>query len=287
VRTLHYEVWDVFTRERLTGNQLSVFLDAGGLTDSEMLAIAREMNYSETTFVFPRAVADELKAGVEVKIYLKTGEIAFAGHPVLGTAFALHARNPRARVLLKLKEAAVPVEFTGAGADLEGEMLQPEPSILEKHDPAKLARWAGLPASAVLEEPPVQCASTGRYNILAMLRTVGDLARVRFDWAAIDADPAAKDRGFYLMAAAGPGRFRARKMLRDGEDPVTGSAGGAAIAWLVEHGVVKPGVKVRIEQGIEMHRPGWMMVSAEKTDKVTRVRVGGAAVRAAEGVLTL
>lgn len=279
-RTLRYEVWDVFTAARLTGNQLAVFPDATGLDTESMLALAREMNFSESTFVIPGAAGGPPR----VRIFLKTHEIDFAGHPVLGTAFSLRGRSKRRTVEMTLNGGPMAVGFEGN----EGEMLQPEPEFLETYSARTLAWWVGLPVSAIVKTPPVQAVSTGRPNILAMLSSVEDLGRVKFDWTGIDGDAIARERGFYLLAADGPGRFRARKIMRDGEDPVTGSAGGAAIAWLVEHGLARPGERVRIEQGVEMLRPGWMTVSAGMDgQRVTHVRVGGTAVRTMKGVLTL
>src|ERR1700758_2642285 len=89
--------WDVFSSEKLKGNPLAVFTDARGLSDSEMAAIARETNLSETTFIFPREAAMERERGVLVRIFTPREELPFAGHPTLGTAMALRAtRLPNA-----------------------------------------------------------------------------------------------------------------------------------------------------------------------------------------------
>ena len=94
-RRFAYEQWDVFTKNALTGNPLAVFLDARGLSDPEMQAIARETNLSETTFVFPRDAGTEAQKGVRVRIFTREQELDFAGHPTLGTARALFARSGR------------------------------------------------------------------------------------------------------------------------------------------------------------------------------------------------
>lgn len=298
-RGLVYEVWDVFTGRRLRGNQLAVFPDAGGLAAETMLDIAREMNYSESTFVIPRAAEVESARGVQTRIFLRTGEIPFAGHPVLGTAFALWSEAPERtdaggrRLTLELGAGAVPVEFRKRGEAWEGEMTQPDPVFGEKHTAAAIAPLIGVRAEDIEEGIPVQTVSTGRPNVLVMLKTLRALQGAVFDWGAIDRYLAGgdKERGFYLLCreTVGKGRqFHARKIGRGFEDPVTGSAAGAAIAWLVAHGVVESGARVVMEQGTEIQREGELFAVAERSgEKVGKVRVGGQAVRTMQGVLEL
>src|SRR5437588_8423620 len=104
---------DVFTRTPLAGNPLAVFTDARGLSDAEMQALAREMNLSETTFIFPREPQIEAKEGIKVRIFTISEELPFAGHPTLGTALYLYAsRGPSEQITLDLKVGKVPVRFT-------------------------------------------------------------------------------------------------------------------------------------------------------------------------------
>ena len=97
-RRLAMVQWDVFSSRPLEGNSLAVFLDGRGLTDPEMQALAKEMNLSETTFVLPRDSATERERGVRVRIFTVREELPFAGHPTLGTAFALRSRGDEDRV---------------------------------------------------------------------------------------------------------------------------------------------------------------------------------------------
>lgn len=285
---LDYEVWDVFTDRALTGNQLAVFFNAQGLDAAAMLAIAREMNYSESTFLQRRAPEVELEKGVRTRIFLRTQEIPFAGHPVLGTAFALWHRGGRqaARVTLDLEAGAVPVDFS---VPATGTMRQPEPVFAEKHEAARIAPLIGVSAAEIDSALPIQTVSTGRPNILVMLKSLRALQSARFDWAAIDAYLADGDRerGIYLVTREVRDRarqFHGRKIAKGFEDPVTGSALGAAIAWLVEHGVVPPGEKVVFEQGTEIQREGQAVVSANRVEgRVTEVRVGGSSVLVMRG----
>src|SRR6476646_70667 len=115
-RSYEFVQLDVFTQTALAGNPLAIFPDARELTDAEMQALAREMNLSETTFVFPRDAATEARDGKKVRIFTVEQELPFAGHPTLGTALYLYAsepnRNEAAETILDLKAGKMPVRFT-------------------------------------------------------------------------------------------------------------------------------------------------------------------------------
>src|ERR1700730_331980 len=110
---------DVFTQAALTGNPLAIFIDARGLNDDEMQALAREMNLSETTFILPRDANTEARDGKKVRIFTVVEELPFAGHPTLGTALYLYASQSAAdsskpaEITLDLKAGKIPVRFTG------------------------------------------------------------------------------------------------------------------------------------------------------------------------------
>src|SRR5579863_563456 len=111
VRRLAMAQWDVFSSRALEGNSLAVFFDGRGLSDAEMQSIAKEMNLSETTFILPRDSAVEREQGVRVRIFTVQEELPFAGHPTLGTAFALRAQNHANQIVLNLNVGKVPVRF--------------------------------------------------------------------------------------------------------------------------------------------------------------------------------
>src|SRR5213083_3736760 len=140
VRTYEFVQVDVFTQTPLAGNPLAIFPDAQGLTDGEMQALAREMNLSETTFIFPRDAATESREGKKVRIFTVEEELPFAGHPTLGTALHLYASesNQPAEIILDLKAGKIPVRFTAnsqnAGGDrvdgqVFGELRQRDPEF--------------------------------------------------------------------------------------------------------------------------------------------------------------
>src|SRR6201988_4382758 len=127
-RQLAMTQWDVFSSSPLEGNSLAVFSDARGLSDGEMQAIAKEMNLSETTFIFPRDAEIERERGVRLRIFTVQEELPFAGHPTLGTAFALRGDSGAEAVTLDLNVGKVPVRFEETtGQPAFGEMTQIDP----------------------------------------------------------------------------------------------------------------------------------------------------------------
>jgi trans-2,3-dihydro-3-hydroxyanthranilate isomerase len=154
--------WDVFSSRPLEGNSLAVFFDARGLSDAEMQAIAKEMNLSETTFIFPRDADTEHKEGVRVRIFTVQEELPFAGHPTLGTAFALRAQSAVPQVVLALNVGRVPVQFEDkTGEPSFGEMTQVDPTFGAQHDRETVAKATGLSAQDFDDSLPIETVSTG------------------------------------------------------------------------------------------------------------------------------
>src|SRR5689334_2439320 len=137
---------DVFPSVPLEGNPLVVFSDGRGLSDDDMQAIAREMNLSETTFVLPREAAIEKDRGVRVRIFTVQEELPFAGHPTLGTAFALRGNSGSQEIKLDLNVGPVPVQFEeAAGKPTFGEMTQADPVFGRVHEPQTISEVTGIP----------------------------------------------------------------------------------------------------------------------------------------------
>lgn len=273
----HFEYWDVFTDRPFTGNPLAVFTDAEGLAPDQMRAIAAETNLSETTFLFRRPAAEEKAKGVRTRIFTPTTEYDFAGHPALGTAFALW-RPGTTRITLDLNVGPVPIDLKFEAGKLYGTMTQPKPVFGETHDPEKIAKLIGLPLTDLDTTHPIQSVSTGRPNLIVMLKSLKAIQALKIDWSA------AKDLAFYFLTPETEtgANYHARKLTPKTEDPVTGSAAGAAIAWLVAQKLVEPNKTITIEQGREVNRPGKLYVSAD--DKGT-VKVGGYGVKTWTGQL--
>jgi len=289
-RRFPYVVVDVFTARPLEGNPLAVFTDARGLSDAELQAIARETNLSETTFVLPDA--DGAAGGpVRVRIFTVQEELPFAGHPTLGTAAVLRAATGARRVVLALGVGAVPVEFDDGPEGAFGEMRQRDPELGSIHPRDAVAAATGLAPEDLDATLPIQTVSTGLPFAIVPVRALAAVRRLRLDGRAADYLARTDARFFYFVCretVAPDARVHARMIFYGGEDPATGSAAGCCAAWMVAHGVTRPGERVLVEQGVEMQRPSRIFVRAERAGgAVTDVRVGGHAVEVARGVLSL
>ncbi|MGB8064522.1 MAG: PhzF family phenazine biosynthesis protein [Candidatus Sulfotelmatobacter sp.] len=292
-RKLAMTQWDVFSSRSLEGNSLAVFSDARGLSDAEMQAIAKEMNLSETTFVFPRDPETEKARGVRVRIFTVQEELPFAGHPTLGTAFALRGEGEAPEIALELNVGRVPVRFESRdGHPVFGEMTQVDPVFGMQHDREAVARATGLSVHDFHPSLPIETVSTGVPFTVAPLKSLALLQKIRVDLrGATEYLEKPGGKFFYFVtretvdSAAG---LHARMLFYNGEDPATGSAAGCAAAWMVAHGVAEPEQQVLIEQGIEMERPSRIFVRASRRDnRVVNVRVGGNAVEVIRGEVFL
>jgi trans-2,3-dihydro-3-hydroxyanthranilate isomerase len=283
---------DVFSARPFEGNSLAVFPDARGLSDIEMQLIAKEMNLSETTFVLPRDAVTERERGVRVRIFTVEEELPFAGHPTLGTAFALRGSTGAKEVALDLNVGTVPVRFEEvAGQPVFGEMTQKDPVFGLEHDREAVVRVAGLRDGDIDPSLPVMTVSTGLPYTMVPLRGLEAIRRLNVDQRAA-AEYLRKTDGkfFYFVTreTVDPtGRLHARMIFYNGEDPATGSAAGCCSAWMVACGVAKPDERVLIEQGLEIKRPSRIFVCAGKTDdRVVNVRVGGNVIEILHGELS-
>ena len=285
--------WDVFTSRVLEGNSLAILPDAHGLSDAEMQSIAKEMNLSETTFILPRDAATERERGVRVRIFTVEEELPFAGHPTLGTAFAMRGASGVKEVVLDLNVGKVPVQFEDKpGQPAFGEMTQVDPIFGSRHDREAVARATGLRVEDFDPSLPIQTISTGLAFTIAPLKSLAVARNLRIDVErAAEYLKKADGKFFYFVTretVARDARLHARMLFYNGEDPATGSAAGCAAAWMVAHGVAKPEERVLIEQGVEMKRPSHIYVRASRNgDRVVNVRVGGHAVEIMRGEVFL
>jgi trans-2,3-dihydro-3-hydroxyanthranilate isomerase len=291
-RRLALAQWDVFTSDRLEGNSVAVVFDGRGLSDDEMQAIAREMNLSETTFVLPRESSAERERGVRVRIFTVQEELPFAGHPTLGTAFALRKAS-ELEIALELNVGKVPVRFEdGHGETAFGEMSQLNPVFGLRHDYDAVAQATGLNAADFDRSLPIETVSTGLSFTVTPLKSLSVMQHMRIDVASAT-EYLEKHNGkfFYFVSretvdpAAG---LHARMFFYNGEDPATGSAAGCTAAWMVAHGIAKPDERVLIEQGVEMKRASKIFVrAAREGDRIVNVRVGGHAIEVMRGEVFL
>ena len=304
-RSYEFVQLDVFTQTPLAGNPLAIFPDAGELTDAEMQALAREMNLSETTFIFPGDASTEARDGKKVRIFTVEQELPFAGHPTLGTALYLYASESNqkkpAEITLDLKAGKIPVRFTAnsenAGGDrvhgqVFGEMRQRDPEFGTPLSRDDVARVIGITVDEISSEWPIQPVSTGLTFTIVPFRNQQTLSDLKFSY--IQAAEFLKESGanffYFLCPERRDGRLevQARMFFYGGEDPATGSAAGCAASWMVQHGVAKSDEQLVIRQGVECRRPSEMHVRATREGgRVTDVRVCGHAVEILRGTVLL
>ena len=297
-----FDYWriDVFTDTPLSGNPLAVFPRATGLSPAEMLGIAREMNISETTFIFP---ASNPSANYRNRIFTPGGEIAFAGHPSIGTAFvaALEGLVPHpdgsSIIYQELEIGVLPLELICEGGQVRKViMTQGEPSLgAELKNVEPLASALGVRAKDVsLKGLLPQIAATGIQSLQVPIRSLEVVKGL---------DPDLRDLrkvlskfgekvvcyAFALEAVAPDAAVHARGFAPDLgiEDPATGSAAGACGAYLAAHGKL-PAPTFIVEQGMEIHHASRIEVSVETEDgKPKVIRVGGQIAPLIRGTLRL
>jgi trans-2,3-dihydro-3-hydroxyanthranilate isomerase len=262
-----------------------------------MQLIAKEMNLSETTFILPRDSETEHEHGVRVRIFTVQEELPFAGHPTLGTAFALRGASGAKQVTLELNVGKVPVQFENLpGQPTFGEMTQVDPVFGVQHDREAVARAIGLRVDDFDPSLPIEIVSTGLAYTVTPLKSLEVIRDLRLELSRAD-EYLEKTGGkfFYFVAreTVDPkARLHARMLFYNGEDPATGSAAGCTAAWMVAHGVAEPDERVLIEQGIEMKRPSRIFVRASSQNRggdnrIVNVRVGGHASEVMRGEVFL
>jgi trans-2,3-dihydro-3-hydroxyanthranilate isomerase len=281
VRTFRYVVTDVFTDTPLAGNQLAVFTDARGLSDAEMQKLAREMNFSETTFVLPA----EADGHAVMRIFTPAAEVPFAGHPTLGTAFVLGGPLQSPEVRLETKSGTVPVQLERESDRIVfGRMRQPLPTWQPYEDEAVLLAGLGLERS----ELPVELYDNGMHHVYVALGSEEEVATLRPDLSALADAPAVL--GINCFAGSGK-RWKTRMFSPSAgfmEDPATGSAAGPLAVHLARHGRIGFGEEIEISQGAEVARPSTLYARADGTaEQLEAVEVGGSAVIVSRGEFRL
>ncbi|PSJ40918.1 PhzF family phenazine biosynthesis protein [Allosphingosinicella deserti] len=286
MRRFPFVTVDVFTASRFGGNQLAVFPDARGLSDAEMQSLAAEMNYSETTFVLP---PDDPANTARVRIFHRTAEMPFAGHPNVGTGYVLAAQAANGANALRFEEIAGLVEVRIArdadGHPTGAEIDAPQPlEILETLPSAAIAACLGLsPAHVVTTTHGPVRASVGVDFVLveivedAIARAAPDLTAYR---RLAGTDLTAAERLSILLYSRNGNRIHARMfapLSGTWEDPATGSANATLGALLLSF-TDEDSAAFVVSQGAEMGRPSILHVTARRTAEGIRASVGGGCV---------
>lgn len=287
-------VVDVFAERLYAGNPLAVVLDADDLSDTTMQRIAAETNFSETTFV---ASGPETDGGYRVRIFTPARELAFAGHPILGTAWVIRhhvSLETSAPVRLHLAVGRVPVTFElSAEASEVAWFLAPPVMLGATCARERIAAALGVSPEDIADKTPVQQASAGTSAIIVPVRNQDALRRSRLD---LNAFAPLASEGFpplvylYCTETHRPGNNLSARFFFEAhgvrEDPATGSGAAFLGAYLLEHRCF-PGadLSLRIEQGYEVGRPSLVRLRAQTMGSAREISVGGTVIPAIRGDL--
>jgi len=289
-----YHTLDVFTTTRFEGNPLAVFTDGDGLSDDQMLAIAREMNLSETVFV---QKPTEEEALARLRIFTTKEELRLAGHPVIGTWFLLAelgvvpAQEGGVHILQQTGAGILPVEIRFKDGRPQRVTMTQKKAIFKpaKLNKKKLASALGLTTKDFHPDLQPEFVSTGIFNLMVPLRNRAALSKIVMNMAELRKLQGKNAVMSYCFALNGSAKAFSRGMLpwELYEDAATGSAAGSLGAYLVRHGTLLPGHTLGILQGQEMGRPSHIEVEVTQSSRKLIPRVSGAAVKVLEGTIRI
>ena len=290
---MQFYIVDVFAEEKYAGNQLAVFRSGNALTDNEMQRIAREMNFSETTFILSET---KREGGFDVRIFTPGEEVPFAGHPTLGTAHIIRteilSERNAGEIKLNLKVGQIPVSFNDSAE--QGTicwMRQIEPFFGETINAKIIADVLNLTPGDIDERFPIEEVSTGLPQIIVPLCGLDALKR-----ASVNKDKYfefiqnrwAKPILIFCAEPHNPQNDISVRVFADcfgiPEDPATGSGNGCLAGYLMHHRYWgKDEIDIRSEQGYEIGRPSLLFLRAEQKNEQISVSVGGKAITVAKG----
>jgi trans-2,3-dihydro-3-hydroxyanthranilate isomerase len=280
---------DVFTDKAYAGNQLAVFPDGEGLTEKQMQVLAREINFSETTFIFKASKPD---ADFDIRIFTPKSELPFAGHPVLGTAYAimniLDIWPVKKSVLnLNMKVGVIPLEKRDGNIW----MTQKEPQFFKTYtDKKEIATLVNLSPEDISDDLPLEEVSTGNKVLIVPVKSLAAMQR-----AGGNADKLSKFSS--ETGTLAPYIFSRETVDREAkihsrffvphlgiiEDPATGSAAGPLTGYLLKHNVFGRSFEILNEQGMEMGRPSKILMSGEVKGGKYIIKIGGTCAYAGRG----
>ncbi|MDT9207401.1 PhzF family phenazine biosynthesis protein [Limnospira sp. PMC 1252.20] len=291
---MNFYIVDVFAEAKYAGNQLAVFFGEGvsSLSDEEMLEIAQEINYSETTFIRSEGMVD---GGYDVRIFTPSKELPFAGHPTLGTAYIIQRemiKKPVDQVVLNLGVGQIPVTWSNGNTDQELLWMRPSnPVFYNCLNPADVAPVLGLEMADFDDNFPIQEVSTGIPFLIVPLKNQRALkqAKVNLDhYGEFIKNTNAKEIFVFCPEPYDMENDISARMfapaLGIAEDPATGSANSCLAGYLVHNSYYnRDEINVRVEQGYEINRPSLLFLKAQKVGDEIDVMVGGKVVAIAKG----
>lgn len=296
IDSIKFSIVDVFAEIKYTGNQLAVIWGDGveSLSDEEMLKIAQEMNYSETTFICD---SEPDNGGYPVRIFTPKRELPFAGHPTLGTAYIISEeiiKTDVIQVILNLAVGQIPVNWKPeeSGKKILW-MRQNSPEFTHIYDHKLLAPVLNLELSDFDPDYPIQEVSTGIPFIIVPLKTQSALRKAKVNlenYTELIKRTMAKEIFIFCPETHHPENQLCARMFAPAlgitEDPATGSANGCLAGYLSHYRYFgSDQVNIRVEQGYEIDRPSLLLLKAEKIGDLIQVEVGGNVIKVAEGIL--
>ncbi|MBT2699131.1 PhzF family phenazine biosynthesis protein [Bacillus sp. ISL-40] len=286
---INYSIVDVFSQGKYTGNQLAVFKNAENISDNKMQQIAKEINFSETTFILSDTKKD---AGYDVRIFTPNEEVPFAGHPTLGTAYIIQNEildEPLDKLILNFKAGQIPVTFDNQEEIIW--MKQNEPTFGGILDTNIVSDVLNIDKENIDDRFPIQEVSTGLPVIVVPLKSLEAVKKVRVN----------KEKYFELIEhinakaimVFSPETYNSENDLnvRDfadyygvPEDAATGSANGCLASYLVKYRYFeKSEINISVEQGYEIKRPSLLFLKASNNNGKINVNVGGKVEKIAQG----
>jgi trans-2,3-dihydro-3-hydroxyanthranilate isomerase len=289
---LKYYVVDVFAERKYAGNQLAVFRNAQSLTAETMQKIAREINFSETTFILSDSERD---GGYDVRIFTPKRELPFAGHPTLGTSYIIQheiVKKPIEKLTLNLKVGQIPVTFSYKNNQADILFMQQLPPTFGKTvDANDIAEVLSISVDDIDSRFPIQEVSTGVPDFMVPLKNLAALKKCRINaekYFRLIEKYDSKAILIFSPEPYTPGNDLSVRFFADyfgvPEDPATGSANGCLAGYLVEYRYFgEDRIDIRVEQGYEIDRPSLLYLKAERSDDKIIVNVGGRVIKVAEG----
>ncbi len=300
MKTFNYHLVDVFTSQLFGGNQLAVFTECNALSTQDMQNIAKELNLSESVFVFP---AEDAANDYLLRIFTPDMEMPMAGHPTIGAAYILAKLNPRHKnggsLKLEEKVGVITVELSAKGAQPAIiTMQQPLPEFGKTYDDRRLiAKLLSIDSSDIDDKLPMQVVSTGVAFLYIPLNSLAAMKKMKLRSDLWETN---------LQGTDGQNLFIFCRETEDSEstvhsrmfapamgikeDPATGAASGPLGAYLVKHGLITAAGRASIvsEQGYEMGRPSIVHISIEtRNHNITKVAIGGECVPVGGGFINL
>jgi trans-2,3-dihydro-3-hydroxyanthranilate isomerase len=285
---MEYFITDVFGEKKYSGNQLATFFEFGTVSEDEMQQIAREINYSETTFI---TCGEKINNGYDVRIFTPASEIEFAGHPTLGTAFIIDKyleKGKSGKLLLNLRAGQIPVTKKNGFYW----MKHNTPTFKKRIDPSILAGVLSISEYDIIDKFPVQEVSTGLPVTIVPLKSMAALKRASISKAEYEGfieEAWGKVILVFSRETYSPTQSLAVRVFVDylgiPEDPATGSAMGCLAAYLLNFGVLgKKRIEISVGQGYEIDRPSNLYIEATREGNEFDINVGGKVFEIARGI---